>query len=969
MKKNLLFYGLILTVSLLCCYALLAGDAKKESSIVATQSSPQMAVPVSAPAEMEKAASSEQINDEIAKKQRIEELFQRIQELKEQGLEHVALWTELNQLLGGDEPQARGHLDATGDDCTDPINVSLPPVAWPYVDADQTNCGRLNSYSATCLGSYDGGEDIIYHLDVTATICVDITLDPGTSYYTGICIGNACPPGDPCIDYSTSPGPAPHGMTGIVLAPGDYYIMIDTWPSPICIPTFDLTIDTCTPPEPCVPDFTGSVDCTTPYSHSSTTVGAGNDCDFEISEDIIYEITVNEDAEYEFSLCNTETGWDSRIYLHDDCCAGIELGYDDDDCDSPVSLMSRLSCDDHVALTTGTYYVTIEGYNGATGAYQLDIACCMGPEPCVPDFQAFVDCSTPYTHNSTTIGAGNDCDFETSEDIIYEVTIGEDAVYEFSLCNTDELVAWDSRLYLHDDCCAGTELGYDDDDCDSPVSAMSRLNCDDDAIALTAGTYYVTVEGFYGSSGAYQLDISCCMPMPPCEEWVNCCTPTETEPNDVCPSQVDPHLIVCDDEFCGKICPDTDVDIFPVTVPPMTIMTATIYDGEQCNQNPTLCVATNVYYDDCSFAGGPSTTGWTLTNSGATPWNLYLEVYQANPDCYATYKIVTECCDIASTCANPIVIPYVLNYKHWENSCCGINEVPCVFADACHSSTCYASGPDIIYLMHTWETSTTMTITASGDGDNQVMVMQVCGDTSTCVGSADNTFIGQDEVITLTNLPAGIYYISTSIYGATGCNVCTLTISSDVYLPVELTSFEAIAGNHEVALTWTTAAELNNDYFEVQRSTDSEWTTVGTVEGTNEATGSSYDYTDRAVVNGVTYTYRLLSHDINGAVNEYEMTAEATPGAPVPTEYALGQNFPNPFNPTTTITYALKDAGFVTLKVYNLLGQEVANLVSQRMEVGNYTVNFDANTLPSGIYIYRIEVNDFSAQQKMVLLK
>jgi hypothetical protein len=263
-----------------------------------------------------------------------------------------------------------------------------------------------------------------------------------------------------------------------------------------------------------------------------------------------------------------------------------------------------------------------------------------------------------------------------------------------------------------------------------------------------------------------------------------------------------------------------------------------------------------------------------------------------------------------------------------------------------------------------------MTITASGAGDNQVMVTTVCGDTSTCVGSADNTFGGQAEVITLTNLPPGIYYISTSVYGATGCDVCTLTIESDVYLPVDLTSFEAVSGDREVSLTWTTASELNNDHFEIQRSTNSDWVTVGTVEGTNEATGASYQFTDRAVVNGVTYTYRLVSHDINGAVHEYDnMTADATPSTPVPTEYALNQNFPNPFNPSTTITYAVKDAGFVNLKVYNLLGQEVANLVSEQLNPGNYSVSFDANNLPSGIYVYRLEVNDFSAQQKMVLLK
>ncbi|MBU1708305.1 T9SS type A sorting domain-containing protein, partial [bacterium] len=130
-----------------------------------------------------------------------------------------------------------------------------------------------------------------------------------------------------------------------------------------------------------------------------------------------------------------------------------------------------------------------------------------------------------------------------------------------------------------------------------------------------------------------------------------------------------------------------------------------------------------------------------------------------------------------------------------------------------------------------------------------------------------------------------------------------------------------------------------------------------------------YEYTDRAVVNGVAYTYRLLSHDINGTVHDYEQTAEATPTATIPREYALDQNFPNPFNPNTTISYALKDVGFVTLKIYNLLGQEVTTLVSQRLEAGRYTATFMADNLPSGVYIYRLEVNDFTATKKMVLMK
>ncbi len=89
----------------------------------------------------------------------------------------------------------------------------------------------------------------------------------------------------------------------------------------------------------------------------------------------------------------------------------------------------------------------------------------------------------------------------------------------------------------------------------------------------------------------------------------------------------------------------------------------------------------------------------------------------------------------------------------------------------------------------------------------------------------------------------------------------------------------------------------------------------------------------------------------------------------LPTEYGLTQNYPNPFNPTTTINYQIPKDGFVTLKIYDVLGKEVATLVNENKSTGRYNVEFNAGNLASGVYLYQVMVNDFVSTKKLVLLK
>ncbi|HEY3294145.1 MAG TPA: T9SS type A sorting domain-containing protein [bacterium] len=189
----------------------------------------------------------------------------------------------------------------------------------------------------------------------------------------------------------------------------------------------------------------------------------------------------------------------------------------------------------------------------------------------------------------------------------------------------------------------------------------------------------------------------------------------------------------------------------------------------------------------------------------------------------------------------------------------------------------------------------------------------------------------------------------------------------DFQLAVTLNSLDAAAGDGSVVLRWVTASENANDHFEILRDGHNIARVASQGNGPAER---SYRYSDEHLVNGTSYSYVLAAVDVNGHRTELR-TVSATPtaNADVITDYALAQNYPNPFNPTTEISYDLKDAGFVQLRIFNLLGQDVSTLVNASMPQGRHRVIFDASALPSGVYLYRIDVNGFVSEKKMLLLK
>ncbi len=199
--------------------------------------------------------------------------------------------------------------------------------------------------------------------------------------------------------------------------------------------------------------------------------------------------------------------------------------------------------------------------------------------------------------------------------------------------------------------------------------------------------------------------------------------------------------------------------------------------------------------------------------------------------------------------------------------------------------------------------------------------------------------------------------------------VATLAEITEI-VPVELLAFTAAVNNSEVRLLWSTASELNNMGFEIERSIDGQdnFVTVGFVEGKGSSTEIIYySFTDHPQVSGVNQLYyRLKQVDFDGTFSYSDVVNVSYD---VPAEFVLSQNFPNPFNPSTRINYFVPQESFVSIKVYDFLGREVMTLVNETRAIGSYEIVFDASVLPSGTYFYTMIAGNYSATKKMILIK
>lgn len=279
-----------------------------------------------------------------------------------------------------------------GDYCPTPLPVNLP-ADLPYDDLGQDNCGRLNDYDATCLDLFDGGEEIIYELTVTSTVNVKITLDPKTTEYTGILLDDSCPPDLDCIATSTSWDAVVHDLGCKHLEPGTYYVMVDTWPAPYCIPDFDLTIETCIPPTgrccydpwPACTDGITEWACQTTYENGRFAADLNcidNPCPMPTPESCA-EAFVIDSLPYNVLIDNDEATADGPAASCDPYGATGNMRNDawfawtaDDDCFAEIT------------VTADDYDAVLVAWEGPDCDNLVEVGCVDTPEPLVYQFAA-----------------------------------------------------------------------------------------------------------------------------------------------------------------------------------------------------------------------------------------------------------------------------------------------------------------------------------------------------------------------------------------------------------------------------------------------------------------------------------------------------------------------------------------------------------------------------------------------------
>ncbi len=259
-----------------------------------------------------------------------------------------------------------GSSKAIGDDCSNPILIN----SLPYTDLGQTTTGRGNNYDNTCLNDFDGGEDIIYQLELASATIINVTLDPLGTARTGVALSDGCPISSLCLAMSYdlyNNGASEHGFT-VSLDAGIYFIMVDTWPGPLSIPAFNLIVEevTTVANDECedaievgeIINLEFSTELATASTYGETT---GPDIWFKYTAGITGVVAVD--------LCGSDYDTDLVVWEGGTCPPSIIYDQNDDAC-GYNGLQSKVFLNVNVG---DVFLIEIGGFNGNTGEGLLSI--------------------------------------------------------------------------------------------------------------------------------------------------------------------------------------------------------------------------------------------------------------------------------------------------------------------------------------------------------------------------------------------------------------------------------------------------------------------------------------------------------------------------------------------------------------------------------------------------------------------
>ncbi|MEA3286686.1 MAG: FlgD immunoglobulin-like domain containing protein, partial [Candidatus Marinimicrobia bacterium] len=208
---------------------------------------------------------------------------------------------------------------------------------------------------------------------------------------------------------------------------------------------------------------------------------------------------------------------------------------------------------------------------------------------------------------------------------------------------------------------------------------------------------------------------------------------------------------------------------------------------------------------------------------------------------------------------------------------------------------------------------------------------------------------------------------------------------SDASLPVELSSWTAVSKAGQVLLTWTTDSEIENLGFIIeQKNARGNWNEIASFSNNKSLHGqgsttlaTEYQYTDKDVQVGQSYTYRLSDVDYHGKVTKHaklSVTVKAKDESILIDQFTLAPAFPNPFNPSTTIRYGLPESSDVTLRIYDVTGREVLTMTNTHQSAGWYTqqwngIDNSGNKVSTGMYFAHLQAGGNSQVIKLVYLQ